>query len=256
MRLWRQRELLITLTLREVKTRYRGSLLGWLWSLLNPLLLLLTYTVVFSLIFQPRMQGVHPYSMFLFVGLLPWAWFAGTLNECTTVLHDNAALLKKVLFPTEILPTVKVLAHGIHFLLGLPVLIAALAATGHLGLTALWIVIPMVLQTAALIGLALLTAVVSAYFRDVKDLLMNVLNLLFFATPIIYVREMLPHPLLRTALAFNPLTSLFRLWQDPLFFGHPPALRDLAVAGALAAVSLWTGLAVFAAARENLSERL
>ena len=255
-RLWDRRELIATLTLREVKTRYRGSALGWLWSLLNPLLLLLTYTVVFSLIFQPRLQGAEPYALFLFTGLLPWLWFSGALNESTTVLQDNASLLKKVLFPAEILPAVKVLAHGLHFLLALPVLLAALAFAGHLKPAAFLALVPMILQTATLVGLCLMAAAVSTHFRDLKDLLMNLLNLLFFATPIIYLREMIPFPALRTALGFNPLTSLFRLWQDALFFARGPSPKDLAVAAVLALVSLTAGLVLFHRLRENIPERL
>ncbi len=255
-RLWGHRELMAILTLREMKTRYRGSVLGYLWSLLNPLLLLLTYTVVFSLIFQPRVQGVTPYALFLFTGLLPWIWFSGALNESTTVLQDNASLLKKVLFPAEILPVVKVLSHGLHFLLGLPVLLAALALTGHLKPAGLLALIPLFLQAVTLLGLGLLASAASAYFRDLKDLLMNLLNLLFFATPIIYVREMIPVPLLQKAVGFNPLTSLMRLWQDCLFFGRVPALQDVGVALLLALLSLAAGLAAFGASRENISERL
>ena len=255
-RMWDRRDLIATLSLREVKLRYRGSVLGWLWSLLNPLLLLLTYTVVFSLIFQPRLQGAEPYALFLFTGLLPWLWFSGALNESTTVLQENAPLLKKVLFPAEVLPAVKVLSHGVHFLLGFPILLAALAVTGHVNVRALWALLPLVLQTATLVGLALVAAVVSTYFKDLKDLLMNLLNLLFFATPIIYLREMIPIPALRTALGFNPLTSLLRLWQDALFFGVPPSPKDVAVASGLALVSLATGLVLFQRLRENIAERL
>jgi len=256
LRLWERRELIATLTLREVKTRYRGSLLGWLWSLLNPLLLLLTYTVVFSLIFRPRLEGAEPYALFLFTGLLPWLWLSGALNESTTVLQDNASLLKKVLFPAEVLPAMKVLSHGVHFLLALPVLLTALALAGRLKPWALFALVPMVLQTATLVGFCLVAAVLSTYFRDLKDLLMNLLNFLFFATPIIYLREMIPLPALRTALGFNPLTSLFRLWQDALFFGGPPSLKDAAVAAGLAVLSLAAGLALFHRLRENIPERL
>ena len=255
-RMWDRRELIATLTLREVKTRYRGSVLGYFWSLLNPLLLLLTYTVVFSLIFQPRLEGADPYALFLFTGLLPWLWFSGALNESTTVLQDNASLLKKVLFPAEVLPAVKVLSHGIHFLLGLPVLLAALAFTGHLKVWALFALVPLILQAATLVGLSLVAAAVSTYFKDLKDLLMNLLNLLFFATPIIYLREMIPVPALRTALGFNPLTSLMRLWQDSLFFGCPPSPKDVAVTASLALLSLAAGLALFHRLRENIPERL
>lgn len=251
-----QRELILTLVAREMKTRYRGSVLGYFWSFLNPLLLLGVYTAVFSTIFQPRVAGVTPYALFLFVGLLPWTWFAGCLTECTTVFADNASLMKKVPLVAEALPMVKVLSHGLHFLLGLPVVLAALAFTGHLRWTALLAVVPLLLQTVALAGLGLLVASASVYFRDLKDLLTNLLNLLFFATPIIYVLDMLPVPWMKTAIALNPLTHLWRLWQEPLFFGRLPSAGALLAAAAFAGAALLAGLAGFAAMRENLAERL
>lgn len=252
----RQRELILTLVQREMKTRYRGSVLGYFWSFLNPLLLLVVYTVVFSTIFQPRVAGVTPYALFLFVGLLPWTWFAGCLTECTTVFADNASLMKKVPFASEALPMVKVLSHGLHFLLGLPVVLAALALAGHLRWTACLVVVPLALQVLTLAGLALLISAASVYFRDLKDLLTNLLNLLFFATPIIYVLEMLPHPWMRTLIRLNPLTHLFRLWQETLFFGRVPGWGPLCAAAGLALAVLALGLAGFAMMRENLTERL
>jgi lipopolysaccharide transport system permease protein len=252
----RQRELILTLVAREMKTRYRGSVLGYFWSFLNPLLLLGVYTVVFSTIFQPRVAGVSPYALFLFVGLLPWTWFAGCLTECTTVFADNASLMKKVPFASEALPVVKVISHGLHFLLGLPVVLAALALTGHLRWTALLAVVPLLLQVLALAGLGLLVAASSVYFRDFKDLLTNLLHLLFFATPIIYVLEMLPIPWMRTVIRLNPLTHLFRLWQQTLFFGTLPSPGALLASAVFALVALALGLTAFAALRENLAERL
>ena len=251
-----QRELILTLVGREMKTRYRGSVLGYFWSFLNPLLLLAVYTVVFSTVFQPRVAGVTPFALFLFVGLLPWTWFAGCLTECTTVFADNAQLMKKVPFAPEVLPMVKVLAHGFHFLLGLPVVLAALAFTGHLRWTALLLVVPLVLQVMTLTGLGLLVSAASVYFRDLKDLLTNLLHLLFFATPIVYVLEMLPHPWMRTVIALNPLTHLLRLWQETLFFGRVPSTGACFAAAGFAVAAFALGLAGFAAMRENLAERL
>jgi ABC-type polysaccharide/polyol phosphate export permease len=254
--LLRQRELILTLVGREMKTRYRGSVLGYCWSFLNPLLLLAVYTVVFSTVFQPRVAGVTPFALFLFVGLLPWTWFAGCLTECTTVFADNAQLMKKVPFAPEVLPVVKVLAHGLHFVLALPVVLAALAFTGHLRWTAVLLVIPMAVELLALAGLGLLVSAASVYFRDLKDLLTNLLHLLFFATPIVYVLEMLPAEWMRTLIRLNPLTHLLRLWQDTLFFGRVPSAGTLLAAAGFALAALALGLAAFAAMRENLAERL
>src|SRR3954469_3090780 len=119
----RYRGLIQSLVARELKARYRGSVLGFFWSFINPLLLLLVYSFVFTYVMKgsndPRIQ---PYALFMFCGILPWTWFASSLNESAGVLISGGNLIKKVLFPAEILPIVNVLANMVHFFLGLPIL--------------------------------------------------------------------------------------------------------------------------------------
>ena len=115
------RGLLWTLVVRELKARYRGSLLGYLWSLVNPLLLLAVYTFVFNYIFKPRMEGADPYALFLMTGLFPWIWASTSLLEGTVSLSANAGLIRKAVFPAEVLPTVSVVSNLVHFLFALPI---------------------------------------------------------------------------------------------------------------------------------------
>src|SRR5512134_1993863 len=115
-RLGRYRGLIQSLVARELKARYRGSVLGFFWSFFNPLLLLLVYTFVFNKVLQARSPHADPYALFLFCGLLPWTWFATSLTESSGVLISGGNLIKKVLFPAEILPIVSVLANMVHFL--------------------------------------------------------------------------------------------------------------------------------------------
>ena len=124
--LWRHRALAFVLVSRELKARYRGSVLGFFWSLLNPLLMLAVYSVVFAVIFPGRSPSTSPYALFLFTGLLPWNWLAGGLTDAASSLTTHGALLKKILFPAEVLPLVSVAAQSVHFLLALPVLLAGL----------------------------------------------------------------------------------------------------------------------------------
>ena len=122
--LFRHRVLIHSLVMRELKARYRGSVGGFLWSFLNPLLLLAVYTIVFTTIFEPpRATGAdtQPYALFLFCGLLPWTWFAASLTDAASSLIEGGNLIKKLIFPAEVLPVVSVLANGVHYLLGLPV---------------------------------------------------------------------------------------------------------------------------------------
>src|SRR4051812_23774323 len=117
-RLFRYRGLIQSLVARELKARYRGSFLGFFWSFVNPLLLLTIYTVVFKYVMIGSHAGVDPYAVFMFCGILPWTWFSSSLSESSNVLISGGNLIKKVLFPAEILPLVTVLANMIHFLLG------------------------------------------------------------------------------------------------------------------------------------------
>src|SRR5918995_4011776 len=125
-RLGRYRGLIQSLVARELKARYRGSVLGFFWSFFNPLLLLLVYSFVFNVVLKQRNEYVQPYALFLFCGLLPWTWFATSLTESSGVLIAGGNLIKKVLFPAEVLPIVTVLSNMVHFLLGLPILAAFL----------------------------------------------------------------------------------------------------------------------------------
>ncbi len=133
-RLLRYRGLIQSLVARELKARYRGSALGFFWSFINPLLLLLVYSFVFSFVMpaahDPR---IEPYALFMFCGILPWTWFSSSLAESSGVLISGGNLIKKVLFPAEVLPVVTVLANLAQFLLGLPILFAFLALTRRLG---------------------------------------------------------------------------------------------------------------------------
>jgi ABC-type polysaccharide/polyol phosphate export permease len=228
-RLLHFRGLLATLTARELKARYRGSLLGFLWSLVNPLLLLAVYTVVFDVVFRNRAGGAQPYAVFLLCGLFPWIWFSSALLDGTVSLSANAGLLRKAVFPAEVLPVVSTLASLAHYLLALPVLVAAvlLARFGlHRpvgGWSALLLPAALLAQLVFTAGIALALAALHVHFKDVRDLLANLLTLGFFLTPVLYplstVAQVRP---LAVLVAANPVTPFVRLYQELLFFGHVP----------------------------------
>ena len=127
--LWPRRELILSLVRRDLKTRYKSSVLGFLWSFVNPLLLMTVYTVVFGFIIKPRDPAFNNnpiiFALYLFCGVLPWTWFSSSSIESANILMIQGNLIKKVLFPTEVLPTVVVTSNFINFLFGLPILLAA-----------------------------------------------------------------------------------------------------------------------------------
>ena len=231
-KLFNYRGLIHSLVVRDLKARYRGSVLGFFWSFVNPLLLLLIYTFVFTVV----LPGAHavvdpatgqatplePYALFMFCGILPWPWFSSSLLESSTVLTSGGNLIKKVLFPAEVLPIVTVLANMVHFFLGLPILAAFLVYYRiPLNLSELaWFPLVVFTQLLLTVGLALIVSSLTVHFRDLKDLLANLLTFWFFATPIIYPMTLAPG-FAKTLLNLNPFTHLAISYQEILFYDGP-----------------------------------
>lgn len=259
-RIYRFRGLLATLTARELKGRYRGSVLGFFWSLVNPLLLLAVYALVFGLIFSPqRSFGVQPYALFLVTGLFPWIWVSGSLLEGVATFITQAGLIRKAVFPTELLPMVAVAANGVHFLLALPVLAAALVVGRLMGFpvggwTAVLLPAVVLLQLPLLSGLALGLAALHAHFKDVRDIVTNLLTLLFFLTPILYPLAGIPRRSLRLLVLANPFTPYTLAYQELLFAGRLPAAWVWLQMAAVGLVGWWLGSLVFDRLRETLVE--
>ena len=192
--LLKYRQLIQSLVARELKARYRGSVLGFFWSFINPLLLLLVYTFVFSYVLPARQPNLDPYALFLFCGILPWTWFSSSILESSNVLISGGNLIKKVLFPAEVLPIVTVLANMVHFFLGLPILVGFLIYyRAPLQLSELvWFPVVVLVQLVLTLGLALIVSALTVHFRDLKDILSNLVTFWFFATPIIYSMQDAP----------------------------------------------------------------
>jgi lipopolysaccharide transport system permease protein len=232
------RGLIQSLVVRELKARYRGSVLGFFWSFVNPLLLLLIYTFVFTVVLPGTHPAeIEPYALFMFCGILPWTWFSSSLIESSNVLISGGNLIKKVLFPAEVLPIVTVLSNMVHFFLGLPILAAFLVyyrASLHPG-ELVWFPVIVLVQLLLTVGLALIVSSLTVHFRDIKDLLSNLLTFWFFATPIIYPMAAAPEPG-RRFLNLNPFTHLAISYQEILFyngpFGHWKWLLALLIASA------------------------
>ncbi len=254
--LMRHRALLRALTLREVQARYRGSFLGFLWSFLNPMLLLAIYTFVFGYVMPTSGESPRPFGVFLFTGLLPWTWFSGALLESSWSIVHGGVLLRKVVFPAEVLPLVPVLANAIHFLVAMPVLMTVLAVYGHLpGWNALAVVPIFFIQLLMTAGLALVFSALSVLFRDVPQLLNHAIMIGFWLAPVVYVLANLK-PELQNIVLLNPVTHLILGWHNALFFDRPPEWRGLLVTGVVSVLTAVLGYAFFDRLREVLPEEV
>jgi len=257
---FRYRALISSLVARELKARYRGSVLGFFWTFVNPLLLLGIYTFVFTVVLSGARAGTRPepYALFLFCGILPWTWFQSSLLESCSVLITGGNLIRKVLFPAEILPAVTVFTGLVNFLLGLLVFAAVAIYYGRPVVSAdlVWLPAIVVVQLALTLGLALLLSSLTVHFRDLRDLLGNLLTLWFWGTPILYTVSEVPERF-RWVFALNPFTHLAAAYQEVLFFdGRFDGWRPLLVLGGAAALLLVFGYFVFDRLRDTLAEEV
>jgi homopolymeric O-antigen transport system permease protein len=254
--LFRYRLLIESLVSRELKARYRGSVLGFFWSFVNPLLLLLVYVAVFTVILPGRqVKATEPYALFLFCGILPWSFLSSSLLESSGVLIAGGNLIKKVLFPAEILPVVTVFTNLVQFLLGLPVLLAFLVAYGKLHPSILLLPLPILVQLVFTLGLALFVAALTVHFRDVQSILSHLVHLWFFATPVLYLYG-IQTGRLRTFLRFNPMSHLIVSYQQMLFDGHFDHWSGLLLSGLVALLTFAFGAFFFERLRDTLAEEV
>ena len=255
----RYRGLIQSLVARELKARYRGSVLGVFWSFINPLLLLLVYTFVFKYVLKGQQaSGTEPYAVFLFCGLLPWTWFSSSLSESANVLIAGGNLIKKVMFPAEVLPIVTVFSNLVHFCFGLTILALFLIyfqrppSIGDL----VWFPAVVFVQLTLTLGLAFIVSSLTVHFRDIKDILANLLTFWFFATPIIYPIDAAP-AMAKGMLRLNPFTHLAVSYQQILFDERPfDHVRGLLALFAASIVIFLIGYWIFDRLRDSFAEEV
>ena len=255
--LYQYRALLWSLTLRELKARYRGSVLGFLWTFLNPTLWMLVYALIFGTFMK---QDIPNYTFFMFVGLLPWICFSTTIGSGASTISDRRDLLTKVRFPAQVLPTTVVLTNLINYLLALPLMVALGAFCG-IPLTVHALAFPLILlaQTVFTAALLFIVSALNVAFRDLQHIVNNILTLVFFATPIIYTPQMIEHSSVATwikdlLIYGNPMAVLTIAYQR-IFYDHRwPDFTQLGAVVAVSVALLWIASLVFDQRREEFAE--
>jgi ABC-2 type transport system permease protein len=228
---------------RELKVKYRGSFLGYLWSMLNPLLTMITISVVFSFL----VRGIENYSIYVLSGLLFWNLCANSLNLGAGSIVAGAGLIKKVKMPIEIFPIVPVLTFTTNSIFALaPYIVIFLALGAKTPPSMPFFPVVLLLFVAFLAGISLLLAVANVFFRDVGHIVEPTLQMLMYATPIIYDRDnpVIPEKL-RTILGINPFTHFVEAGRKTIFGGQPIELAEMAFLASMATVSLVAGILVF-----------
>src|SRR5215470_11858140 len=214
MSLLQYHELIWNLVTKDLKLKYRGSALGFLWSFANPLLLILVYGFVFGHILK---AGPHNFAFFLMVGILPWNFFSQSLLMATGAILNNGSLIRKVALPTEVFPVATVLFNLVQFLLALALFFPMALFFFKVSLAWSWLMfLPLLaLHVLFTLGLAFLLAAATVFYRDVHHFTEILLTLVFWLTPIVYTLEVVPASL-KTVLYLNPMSYFILAYQDVL----------------------------------------
>jgi ABC-type polysaccharide/polyol phosphate export permease len=255
------RELLWNLTLRELRTKYRRSFLGWTWSLINPLATMAIFTFIFVVVFDAQApvgdpSGLKSYPLYLLAGLIPWNFFAGSVATAMTTIVANGTLVRKVYFPREALVFATVASMLVSLLIELAILSVVFLFAGNMVLP--WIPVALVLTVvlaAFTTGLALLLAALYVFFRDLSHLWAILSQAWFYLTPIVYPISLVPERL-EPFLELNPMTLFAGAYRDLLYNLRFPPLDQLAYLVVISGAMLAVGLTVFRRSAYRFAEEL
>ncbi|CAN5239316.1 N/A [soil metagenome] len=256
-----RRELLGDFAWRELRARYKGSALGFAWNFVIPLMQLAVFWVLFGLILGTRpltASGEKPYAVFLFVGLLPWTFFSNSLQGGAASVVANAAIVKKVRLPVQLLPAASVLSSLANFVLSLLVLFVVLALVGPRHPEGVpWLPVLVAVQLVLNAGVAYLLAGLNVFYRDVEHILTVVLMAWYFLTPILFPIAILADRPRELFLAYlNPMTAVIVGYQRALLDGLPPEWGPLLYSAAFGAVAFVAGFAYFNRAKDEFEAAL
>lgn len=252
--LYAYREMIASLVKRDLKGRYKGSVLGFLWTFINPLLQLLVYTMVFSVIMR---AGIEDYYMFLFVGLVPWIFFSSSLNGGASCIWSQKEMVKKIYFPREVLPISYVTSQFVNMLLTFIVIFAVIFLTGReLNIAALpYLPVIMIVEYLLALGVTMISSAITVYLRDVEYILGIVAMAWQFLTPIMYSIEQVPEEL-HIVFNLNPMSPIIIAYRDILYYGRVPQLSTLLSALVLGVILLIVGVLVFGHLQKHFAEEL
>ena len=252
--LWHYREMVFSLVKRDLKGRYKGSVMGFLWTLLNQLLQLMVYTFVFTIIMP---SGVEKFYLFLFVALVPWLFFSSCLGTGTTVIFAQQEMVKKIYFPRQILPISFTISQFVNMLLSFVVIFVVVLFSGVkvnlLGVLCLPVV--MIVQFVLCLGITFLVSALTVYFRDLEYILSIISMAWMYLTPILYPIENVPEQY-RNVSYLNPMTAVIIAYRDILYYGKIPEMETLINAILMGCVVLIVGAISFEHLQRHFAEEL
>lgn len=252
--LFTYRPMIYNLVKRDIRGRYKGSLLGFTWNLILPMMQILVYVMVFSLIFR---QNLEHYYAYLVAGMVPWIMFSDSVSSGAGSVVDNSQLITKIYFPRSVIPISIVLSKFVNFAISMVIVFVVLAFEhGFDGISLCMLPLAIVCLLLFSMGLAMLLAAANVYMRDVQYLITVILMMWIWMTPIMYSSTGIDSTLVNTILAINPATYLIELFQDALYWKVLPTLTTTAIAVVESVVMLLVGAVVYEKLSQDFAEVL
>ncbi|MHB1393080.1 MAG: ABC transporter permease [Clostridia bacterium] len=248
------REMISSLVKRDLRGRYKGSVLGFLWTFINPLLQLMVYTIVFSTILR---AGIDKYYLFLFVALIPWLFFSTSVAGGSSCILTQKDMVKKIYFPREVLPIAHVTTCFVNMLLSFIVIFFVIAISGvGINFLAVWYLpVIMIVEYILALGMAMIFSALTVYLRDLEHILGIIVMAWQFLTPIMYSIDMVPESMMPVFMA-NPMTPIIIAYRDILFYKQIPHINTLLHAFVLGVVVLAVGSVSFNKLQKHFAEEL
>ena len=252
--LWDYREMIVSLVIRDLKSRYKGSVLVFFWMFLNPLLQLSVYTVVFSVIMR---AGIDRFYLFLFVALVPWLFFSTCLSAGTGVVCSQQDMVKKIYFPREVLPLSFTIGQFVNMLFSFAVIFAVIILSGvGINMTALlYLPIVMLAELILALGMTFFVSAMNVYFRDLEHIMGIVSMAWMYMTPILYPMDMIPEQMVKL-FYLNPMTSITAAYRDILYYKRVPGTDTMLRSIFMGLAVFMIGQAVFCNLQKRFAEEL
>ncbi len=252
-KLYEYRQLLKSNVRKEIRGKYKGSFLGVLWSFVNPLLMTLIYAIVFPFILKNSQEH---YVTYLVIGILPWNFFTTVIAQGTTTILCNAGIIKKVYFPREILPISVATSGLINFIISFPIILIFLLVSG-IGFSYYILFVPLIILTEYifLLGIIFITSAIEVYIRDAEYIINFFINMLFYATPVLYSADLFPKKM-SWIFKFNPMATIIESFRDVLFYKSMPPIKMLLIVLFMCIVLLLIGIKIFQKLERGFAEEV
>ena len=222
--LYKYRQLLRSNVKKEIRGKYKGSFLGVLWSFVSPLLMTLVYAIVFPFLLR---NGQDHYTTYIVIGILPWVWCTNTISQGTPSILNNGGIIKKVFFPREVLPISVVTSGLVNFIISCLIILIFLFFSGiGYSFNILYLPLIMIVQYVFLLGVILITSAINVYVRDVEYIVTFIMQMVFYATPILYPTTMFPE-WIRGIIRINPMVTIIESYRNIFFYKTAPDLLAL-----------------------------